>query len=323
MSVYHNIYRKNFENKYTEIKQETNANSFTIFQNYLSTVVNSFKWGNVPILRQGQVEEFLVYWARVAFFDDNGEYKIYPCFPSGTLLENGEYDMYTIIAKNGKQWIKHKDEIEICYNNFNIIPSIYFIEELAKKSAYSLQAVDVALERAIQPPILKAKDESQMKMISEMLDKEKNKMPFRSIFSNDANQEPEILHIFDNRANDVLSLWDVYVRYRNLFYTTFGINNVEIQKRERLTEAEGSGNDEITRYTLLNDMYEQRENFINRVKEHFGYELTVEINRDSATVYQIIKSQEDKIADTEISISKGANIALAGGEGNENTYTEG
>lgn len=318
MSVYHNIYRKNFENKYAEIKQETNANSFTIFQNYLSTVVSSFKWGKVPILRKGQLEEFLAYWARVAFFDDEGQYKIYPCFPSGTLLENGEYDMYTIIAKNGKQWIKQKEEIEICYNNFSIIPSIYFIEELAEKSSYSLQAVDIALERAIQPPILKAKDESQMKMISEMLDKEKNKMPFRSIFSNESNQEPEILHIFDNRANDVLALWDVYVRYRNLFYTTFGVNNVEIQKRERLTEAEGSGNDEITRYTLLTDMYEQRKDFVNRVKDHFNYNLTVEISRDSSTVYQIIKNQEDKISDTEITISKGANIALSGGEDNEN-----
>lgn len=320
MSVYHNIYGKNFEDKYKQIKQETEANSFTIFQNYLSTAVGTFKWKNAPKnLRLGQLEEFLVYWARVAFFDDKGVFKIFPCFPSGKLEENGEYSEYTIIAKNGTQWIKSRDEIEICYNNFNIIPSIYIIEELAKKSSYALQAVDCALERALQPPILTAKDESQMKLISELLDKEKNKMPFRAIYSKDANQEPTLLHLFDNKVTDVLALWDVYVRYRNLYYTTFGVNNVEIQKRERLTEAEGSGNDEITRYTLLDDMFNQRVDFCERVKTKFNYEMTVEVDRDSATVYQLVKEQEDKIADTEISISKGANIAIAGGENNENS----
>lgn len=322
MSVFHNIYKQNIEDKYAQIKKETQASFFTIWQSYISTVISTFNWKNLPkdvLIRQP--EEALCYWGRIGFFKEGEEYKIFPAYPSGELLENGKYSKYYMVARNGKQYMRDYDDVEICYNNFNIIPSIFLINELANKSAYALQSVDVSLERAMQPPILTVENEAQFKVLSEALDKEKNKMPFRITYSEMVEGKTGLHHIFDNRANDVLALWDVYVRYRNLFYTTFGINNVEIQKRERLTEAEGSGNDEITRYTLLFDMYEQRTDFCKRVKEKFGYNLEVEINRDSATVYQLNLENSDKITDTKINISKGANLPT-GGDNDEGNNPE-
>ena len=74
-----------------------------------------------------------------------------------------------------------------------------------------------------------------------------------------------------------------------------------------MTEAEGSGNDEITRYTLLDDMYERRKEFIAEVKEKFGVELEVELNRDSATVYNIELDNAQKIDDVQLNIMRGIN----------------
>lgn len=185
------------------------------------------------------------------------------------------------------------------------------INELSKKSAYALRAVDASLKKAILPAIAYAPDEASMTTISGLFEEDKEMLPIRATMNETFKKEGEIAihNIYDNRAIDIISQWDVYVRYRNLFYTTFGVNNVEIQKRERLTEAEGSGNDEITRYTLLKDMYQRRVDFCNEVKEKFNYELAFELNRDSATVYEIKLSNKEKVDNVEIDLLKGVNYA--------------
>ena len=117
----------------------------------------------------------------------------------------------------------------------------------------------------------------------------------------------------------------------------FGINNVEVQKRERLTQAEGSGNDEYVRYTLLWDLFDNRRTFVDNVKEKFNHELEFELNRDIQTVYQLdiqtvyqlTVDNDQKIADALIEITKGSNIGgqersnddtdAVGGETNENS----
>lgn len=323
MSVYHNIYANSYDEKTKQVLNEVQETDFMLSFNYLSTVISTFKWGgDLPEdCRQHIPEENLCYWGLQGLFkDDDGNFRIYPCYGVGKLLENGLYDTYCFIARNGKMWYRKLEDICLCFNNFLRIPSFGIINEYAEKSKRALNAVDAALERAMIPPIVTGRNESQMKQIGEYINNEPmNRKPFRTAQSDDFKAgEIEVHKFFDNRENDILSLWDVYVRYRNLFYTTFGINNIEIQKRERLTQAEGSGNDEITRYTLLSDMYECRKNFVDLAKEKFGINITIELNRDSTTVYQILSDNEEKIKNALIEISKGSNVAQNnnGGEGN-------
>lgn len=313
MSVYHNIYNAKLQEVQKAVEAQNNRTHTTLWFTYISTVLNTFKWGNLPeTILSWLPEEFLMYWGKLAFFkDDDGNFKMYPCYMQGELEENGTYSSYTIIAKNGKSWARKADEIVICYNNASQLPTIGFINELAEKSAFALRSVDVSLERAIVPKVITGSDEGQMNLISQMYDKNKNLEIFRTAYGEAFGENGiDVKSLFDNRENDVLALWDVYVRYRNLFYTTFGINNVEIQKKERLTEAEGSGNDEIVRYTLLKDMYDQRMNFIQEVKEKFGYELTLELNRDSATVYELQLTNQQKIDNIETDLLKGVNYGV-------------
>lgn len=311
MSVFHNIYKSKLEEVHQSAINEDASTRGSMFMSFLTSAISTFKWGNLPKNTLiSQPEEYLIYWARLAFFkDDADEFKMFPCYPAGTLLENGEYDRYTIVSRNGKQWIKSRDEIALCYDNSMIIPFIVMIEELSGKCSVALEAVDASLRKAILPAIISCEDEQQVGLLSDLYDKKQRLLPFR-ITLNKGFSEKDIqtFNVFNNATNDILSLWDVYVRYRNLYYTTMGINNVEIQKRERLTEAEGSGNDEITRYTFLTDRYQQRQKFIEEVKEKFNYDLTIEINRDVTTVYELSIDNDDKIEAAETTISKGANI---------------
>lgn len=308
MSVYHNIYQEKVNAKKAEVQAEILSTDLTVFLSYYTTVLDTFKYTNLPDgILPFMPEEQLIYWGQTCFFkDDEGNYKIYPCYPCGQLLENGLYSSYNIISKNGKTWIRPYEEIELCFNNSSKIPSIWVINELTEKTVRSLNAIDVTLERVIMKPIISCKDEAQASMINDLYDKTKKYLPFATTFSDAfTNGDIQLTKFFDNKESDILALWDIYVRNRNRFYTTFGINNIEIQKKERLTEAEGAGNDEITRFTLLNDMYACRKDWIERIKNHFSYDMTVELNRDITTVYELNTDNEEKKKIFEIDTYKG------------------
>ena len=105
-------------------------------------------------------------------------------------------------------------------------------------------------------------------------------------------------------------------------YTTFGFDTIEIQKRERLTQAEGSANSEISRYSLFMDMFECRRDFADRVKEKFNFDLDVDINRNSNTVYNMQLDNEELIDNELIEISKGSNLNMDYDDENNKTEKE-
>lgn len=310
-SVFHNIYTEKITKATQNVFEENYSTSSALYLMYLSTVINTFTWKNLPkTVLPFAPETSLCYWGLYGAFKDNGELKMFPAYPSGELLENGEFSKYILIARNGKTFERSREEIALCYNNSLRIPSLPFINEFAEKSNNALRAVDCALERVLIPPIIECETEEDMKRISDLYDRTKNQLPFRLTFRDNGfgAQGSKINEVFDSRKYDVIAMWDVYVRYRNLFYTTFGINNVEIQKRERLTEAEGSGNDEITRYTFLNDMYNRRLDFKKEVEEKFSHSLDIELNRDSATVYNLSLDNMEKVDGVELNLMRGINL---------------
>ena len=310
-SVFHKIYEDKIEKAYNSSALE-NYKTFSLLKTtYLTAVLSTFKWGNLPDgITKLNPETWLCYWGALARFDDNGERKIMPCYPSGQIKENGEFETYTMVAYNGKNWTRKREEIALCYNNILKIPSIYMINELVEKSDFALRAVDNALERSLIPAIIECETPEDMARISDLYDRAKNQLPFRLSYREGMKGTGSVINdIFDSRKYDVNAMWDIFVRYRNMFYTTFGVNNVEIQKRERLTEAEGSGNDEITRYSLLQDMFDRRMDFVEECKVKFGDDITVEVNRDSATVYNLELKNEEKIEDIKTNLQRGVNPA--------------
>lgn len=321
MSVFHNLFTQKFKKQDEEIQQNKKIEQFKFYDMYMTALVSSFEWGGDfdKKIQSFMIEQGYQYSGMMGFFISNEVLKAYPCYPTGSLLENGEFSKYMCIAYNGDQFERDYDDIVIGYNNSFKTPYSPIVKTFADKSAYALRAVDAALKRAIRGKVFVGLDESQLKTLGSILGNESELKEFSAVLGNaDLNNEDvKALTVHDNRESDILALWDVYVRYRNLYYSTFGVNNVEIQKRERITEAEGSGNDEIVRYTLLNDMYKRRLDVVKKVKEKFNKTITCEIQRDGGTVYGLEQSNDGKISDTIIASTRGANINKVG-ESNEN-----
>ena len=314
MGVFENTYLPNYQKAIEQIQTSRSIQDQNFNIIYLTTVINTFKWGNIPKKMPPQfIEESLQFAGRVGAIMRDGELKIFPAFPAGGLTEYGEFDAYTIISRNGKSEIIKASDIEICFNSCLKIPYYYMIASFAENGSIALRSVYSQLNRSMKPTIISCKDESQLKIIDSLRGENSNMKEFAAVMGSEFGENGiNKISLFDNRESDVLALWDVYVRQRNLFYSTFGINNVEITKKERLTQAEGSGNDEIVRYTLLDDMLSMRKDFVSRVKEHFGYNLSIELNRDSMTVFEMEQTNDEKIDSMKIAITKGSNISQSG-----------
>lgn len=313
MSVFKNIYTQKYEelNQLTALKQY--VTDFDFFDTCMTTVINSFGWKNLPDpkLPHFMPEHFLQYAGRMArYINDNGEPKIHAAFPQGSITDTGEFTQYLMVAPDGTSTIRNAEDIEICFNNCFKMPYVYKVKNFADKMSYALRAVDSALTKACLPVAVLFETEEQLKKFDKYTDPNVAMQPFVAMLKQGlVDKKVELLNFYDSAKIDVLAYWDCYVRDRNLFYTTFGINNVEVQKRERLTEAEGAGNDEITRYSLLDDMYKCRKDFVKRCADHFGDNIEIEINRDISTVFQLEADNETKMRMAQLDFTKGTNPA--------------
>lgn len=298
------VFSKVYENIAQELEQNgSNRNKQTEdFMSCLfySTVISSFTHeGDIPEFIKNlpsYIEECFFMSSIVAYFEEGGKHYITPCYPSGILLDNGLYSQYICIFRNGKTVIKNLEDIEICFNNSLGLPSRVIVDDILNKCVNALKTVDISLERASTPALTFATDDNISNLITTAVEKAtKKKNPMALVSA--SSFKGDTLHkynLFDNREQDVLALWDIFVRYKNLFFSTWGINNVEISKSERLTRAEGESNTEIIRYTLFFDLYRHRVDWYDRIEKHFGKKITCAINRNYETVTAMTMSNDEK-----------------------------
>lgn len=294
--VYENISKQIEEQGITRNKQSENF----LTSLFYSTVISSFTHeGDIPEFIKkipSYIEECFFMSSIVAYFEHEGEYYITPCYPSGVLYDNGLYSQYICIFRNGKTVIKNLEDIEICDNCSLGLPSRVIVDDILSKCINALKTVDISLERASTPALTFATDDNISNLITAAVDKSIKKRDPMALVSA-SSFKGDTLHkynLFDNREQDVLALWDIFVRYKNLFFSAWGVNNVEISKSERLTRAEGESNTEIIRYTLFFDLYEHRVDWYKRIEEHFGKKITCTINRNYETVSAMTMTNKEK-----------------------------
>lgn len=300
MSVFSKVYEEQMA-KIEEHEQFRNKQTYMFIRQLFTTmVISSFEWdGEIPDFIKTNpdfIEESLFGAGKIAACEHNGERLIAPCYANGTLSKSGLYSNYTLIFRNGEMLIKPREEVELCFNNCFHAPSRIMVDEMIENCVRALRAVDTSLLRAQLPAIFALGDETKIAtMVSEIDKSYKMNKPYSLISGDWLKDELKKFDVYDNRATDILALWDVFVRYKNLVFTTFGVNNVEITKTERLTLQESQSNTEITRYGMFNDMFKHRKDFCERVKNHFGWNLTVNVNRNYDTVTELNMTPEDKM----------------------------
>lgn len=269
-----------------------NTNSMRQYYNRLVELsVSMFEWKNVPDSVDVRFLELCLFtYGYCLFFKDE---------VLGYLTLNGaiggKFNVYRIpttrnaIASNGyHKELTDKDSV-IIYNNFMHLNSMMEVVQYATRLGNLDRAIDVNVN-AQKTPILISCEESQRLTLKNLYMKYDGNQPF--IFG-DKQLNPNSLKAINTGATYVADkMYTLKTEIWNEALTYLGINNVNIQKKERLITDEVSRNQGgvvASRYSRL----EMRKKACKEINKMFGLEMDVEY-RQSVEDYAVEPDAEEE-----------------------------
>ena len=239
---------------------------------------------------------------------DNGEINIYNlptrinCFSvnfrTDRLVYNGIID----------ESLNKETQAVLMLNDEERLPSWVYVFEFAERLADAQKTIDINV-RAQRTPIL-------------ILGSKKQKNSLENMYAQYDGFKPVIMGDEDYLSQDSIKAVNTGAPYvadkiQNLkkeiwneFLGTFGINNINVEKKERLISAESDSNNEVTNYALKS-YFDARKKAVKQINELFGTNIEVKINAD---LFNIVKQEESIITDYDMD---GIPDNIEGGDLNE------
>ena len=222
---------------------------------------------------------------------DNGEINIYNlptrinCFSVNFRTDR--------IVYNGiiEDTLNKETQAVLMLNDEERLPSWVYVFEYAERLADAQKTIDINV-RAQRTPIL-------------ILGSKKQKMSLENMYAQYDGYKPVIMGDEDYLSQDSIKAVNTGAPYvadkiQNLkkeiwneFLGTFGINNINVEKKERLISAESDSNNEVTNYALKS-YFDARKRAVKQINELFGTNIEVKINAD---LFNIVKQEESIITD--------------------------
>lgn len=222
---------------------------------------------------------------------DNGEINIYNlptrinCFSVNFRTDRLVY--------NGiiEDTLNKETQAVLMLNDEERLPSWVYVFEYAERLADAQKTIDINV-RAQRTPIL-------------ILGSKKQKQSLENMYAQYDGYKPVIMGDEDYLSQDSIKAVNTGAPYvadkiQNLkkeiwneFLGTFGINNINVEKKERLISAESDSNNEVTNYALKS-YFDARKKAVKQINELFGTNIEVKINAD---LFNIVKQEESIITD--------------------------
>ena len=261
------------------IAKELNDRTFTDYYYRLMLIARSvFKWSNLPnYIDEKWIERYLFTEGRCIFFNDKIKgLMIAKCTDSGELNTYDEPTLLTPFGTNydGKALVNGKECILI-RNNDSCIPTAPTIQLFALRLAEISRTIDININNQKTPVMI--------------LCSEKQKQSMKHLFNHVTGNEPVIYGdknldidsvkalkmdapiVFDKLQIQKHTIW-------NECMTFLGINNANMDKRERLVDDEVQANNEQIEASV-NVMLKSRENACKQINELFGTNIKVELRK--------------------------------------------
>ena len=246
----------------------------------LTLATSVFDWVNLPPeIDKRYIEQALICYGQLAFFYDE-VVKQYVILPFNTA---GEFDIYNnpikieVFANNGYHRYLNRDECVLIFDNTLRVPLLNDIYYYTNRLTELDKIYNINLENQ-KTPILISCDESQ-------------KLSALNAFLKIDNGQP---HIFTmkNFDKDMFSVMNInapflcdklFAEKQNLYseiLSTFGVNSVAFEKKERLIKTEvenANAHNNIYRYSR----FEPREQAVEEINRKFGLNIAIEENFSS------------------------------------------
>lgn len=254
------------------------------YKNYKRLILSMFKWSNLP---DGISERFI----EETLFD-TGLCVIFKCSKGfyvatkGTPIGINNYEEPTgFRCYSNDHSVDEIVKAENCvaiYNDFLREGNVANVHFFAKRISNVEKTIGVNLEQLKHPYIISC-PESQKETVKAVLEKKTNGEPY-ILTSEDFGRNVDVVKVFSlDIQNHVDDLEDVKHEMINQGLTFFGINNVNVIKKERLVTGEADQNNEQI-YFNKNSMLKSRLIACNELNAKFNLNISVEITKESEDI---------------------------------------
>lgn len=309
--------KQTFKNNYQFIDNLL-VNDLT-FMDYLNrfkrVALSMFEWVNLPKSMNAQfLEKCLYYNGMATFLKDknygfintnccaNGKLNIYG-FPTSLNCYSFEYQtsrkLYTGLIEGLSEAQKEARENYECIlvqNNWDRIPTCGSMELFALRLYEAERTADVNI-KAQKTPVIILIDEKQRMLMENLYSQYDGNKPF--IFGDKNQMSPDFIRSIKTDAPFVADkVMDYKKEIWNEALTFLGINNIMIDKKERLVSDEANSNNELINLNLQSSLAPRQE-ACRQFNEKFGLtgtdkEISVRVRSD---LHNIIKNAQSVVND--------------------------
>lgn len=250
------------------------------FKKYKRLLMSMFEWENLPNgISSRFIEEKLFYNGLLIFYKSKqlGFYVIAQATPIG-LNDYEEPTGYRAYGVNKINEYVLPSECVPIWNDMFVEGNVGNVNFFAKSLSNIKKTFDVNLEQLKNPYIISC-PEGQKESIKAVMSQKTDGVPY--IYVNEDFTTLNNVNVFNLQIqNHTKELQDVATTIENEGMTFFGINNVNISKKERLITGEAEQNNE--QITLnKKSMYRARKIAVKKINEKFGLDIKVSIAQET------------------------------------------
>lgn len=263
-------------NKY---QKQLNNQTFTDYYNRLQLLARSvFKWNNLPNgISEKWIEKYLFFEGRCMFFEDPElGFMVTKCTDGGMINFYDEPTLLRPVAtnyKNIQKSYKNGSECVLICNNDDKIPTIGTIQQYAYRLADISRTIDININ-AQKTPVLITCNKNQLESLKNVYRQWNGNEPV--IYG---SKDLEVLASVGVLKTDAPIVFDKLQIHKhdiwNEVMTFLGINNANMDKRERLVDDEVQANNEQIEY-CGQLMLKAREEACKQINEIFRTNISVE-----------------------------------------------
>ncbi|MBR2651926.1 hypothetical protein IKD56_00805 [bacterium] len=299
------------DNAYFQDTSILNSETYNFYISAFEKVARSiFEWVNLPSsMNEEWLERSLYYYGMASLLKDedfgfintnctsNGDINIYGlptklnCFSYGySEIRN----LYTGLPSNDL----NDNEAVLVRNNWDSLPTVNSMRLFALRLYEAERICDVNIKAQKTPVVIIADDKSRLTMLNLYKNYDGNS-PF--IFGDKNQLSPESIRAIKTDAPFVADkIMDYKKEIWNEALTFLGINNIALEKKERLIKDEANSNNELINLNLQSYLA-PRQIACKQFNEKFGFtgtdkEISVRVRSD---LHNIIKNQNSIVQDFE------------------------
>lgn len=269
----------------------------TVYDKYRLVALNIFEWSGLPDgITEKHLEEYLFDYGKAVFFEDpNMGHLCLRCDPASGVNVYGDPVKWRAIG-HGYNRELDVDDCVVIDNNKGRIPTRDFVMFYANKLTEAERTMDVNVKANKTPFIIACDD--------------KDVLTFKTIFAKVDGNTPAIyadkglnLNAITVLQTGVKFLCNELTDYKHSVesdvLTFLGVNNVGVDKRERLITDEAEANDDLID-SFRELQLESRRRACEEINERYGLNVSVRVRTSQQGVENPVESEDDHVENVAI-----------------------